>query len=199
MRYLLDTYIKANESEKISQFDDLTLVEMIVNSGIASTIRKMPQNIRKNEQTVAEVIDNNIRKLITEEKPTNPKYFEKMSKLLKEIITDRRNKVIEYEEYLRKIADLCKEIKIQSYTEYPITIDTPSRRIMYDNLENNEKIALAVDEAIMSSKADSWRGNKIKEKTIFLAIKKVLTKFDIPDEQKTKEIFDIVQQPKSGY
>jgi len=199
MRYLLDTYIKANESEKVSQFDDLTLVEMIVKSGIASTIRKMPQNIRKNKQTVAEVIDNNVRKLITEERPTNPKYFEKMSKLLKEIIADRKNKVIEYEEYLKKIADLCKGIKTQSYTEYPNTIDTAPRRIMYDNLENNEKIALAVDEAIMSSKADSWRGNKIKEKTIFLAIKKVLQKFDIPDEQKAKEIFDIAQQPKSGY
>lgn len=140
-----------------------------------------------------------MRKLITEEKPTNPKYFEKMSKLLKEIIAGRKNNVIQYEEYLKKIADLCKKIKTQSYIEYPNTIDTQSLRIMYDNLENNEKIALAVDEAIMSSKADSWRGNKIKEKTVFLAIKKVLKKFDIPDEQKVKEIFDIAQQPKSGY
>jgi len=199
MRYLLDTYIEAKESEKISEFDDLTLVEMIVKNGITSTINKMPQNIRKNKLTIAEVIENNVRKLITEERPTNPKYFEKMSKLLKEIIVDRKNKVTEYEEYLEKIADLCKGIKTQSYTEYPNTIDTPSRQIMYDNLDNNEKIALAVDEAIMSSKADSWRGSKIKEKTIFLAIKNVLHKFNILDEQKVKEIFDIAQQPKSGY
>lgn len=199
MRYLIDTYIKANESKKISEFDNFTLVEMIVKNGIESTIQKIPQNIRKNRQTVAEVIENNMRKLITEEKPTNPRYFDKMSKLLKEIIADRKNSVIQYEEYLKKIADLCNKIKIQSNTEYPNTIDTRSRRIMYDNLDNNEKLALAVDEAIRSCKADSWRGNKIKEKTVFLAIKKVLEKFDILDEQKTKEIFDIAQQPKSDY
>jgi len=199
MRYLLDTYISAKESEKISAFDDLTLVEMIVKSGISSTIQKMPQNIRKNKQTVAEVIENNMRKLITEEKPTNPKYFEKMSSLLKEIITDRKNNVLKYEEYLKKIADLCKKLKTQSDTESPQSIDTRSKRIMYDNLSNDEKVALAVDEAIMSSKADSWRGNKIKEKTVFLAIKKTLKKFNIQNEQKMKEIFDIARQPKSGY
>jgi len=97
MRYLFDTYIKANESEKISAFDDLTFVEMIVKIGIVSTIQKMPQNIRKNKQTFAEVIENNTRKLITEEKPTNPKYFEKISKLLKQIIPERKNNIIHYE------------------------------------------------------------------------------------------------------
>ena len=33
MRHLIDTYIRAEESEKISAFDDLTLVQLIVERG----------------------------------------------------------------------------------------------------------------------------------------------------------------------
>ena len=33
MRYLIDTYIRAEESEKISAFDDLNLVQLIVERG----------------------------------------------------------------------------------------------------------------------------------------------------------------------
>ena len=35
MRHLIDTYIRAEESEKVSAFDDLTLVELIVERGEA--------------------------------------------------------------------------------------------------------------------------------------------------------------------
>ena len=153
MRHLIDTYISAEESEKISTFDDIALVEIIVKNGISSTIKKMPQNIRKKKETVAEVIENNVRKLITEERPTNPKYFEKMSILLKEIIKERKEKVIEYEEYLKKIAELCKKVKNQSSdTEYPDSIASRTKRVLYDNLDNNEKMALAVDEAIITNR-----------------------------------------------
>lgn len=200
MRFLLDKYISAGESKKISTFDDLTLVEMIVKSGISLTIQKMPENIKKKKQTVAEVIENNMRKLITEEKPTNPKFYEKMSILLKDLINERKKNVIKYEDYLKKISDLCKKLKNQSDDiEYPKSIDTKTKRIMYDNLDNNEKLAIAVDDAIIDRKPDSWRGNRIKEKTVFLAIKNVLKKFNIQDEGKAKEIFEIAKEPKNGY
>ena len=155
----------------------------------------MPQNIRKKNETVAEVIENNVRKLITEEKPTNPKYFEKMSILLKEIIKERKEKTIEYEEYLKKIAELCKKVTNQSSdTEYPDSIASRTKRVLYDNLDNNEKMALAVDEAIITNKPDGWRGNPIKEKTVYLAIKKALKKFDIQDDEKVKGILEIAKK-----
>lgn len=200
MRHLLDTYISAKESEKISAFDDLTLVELIVKNGISDTIKKVPKNISKNKGTVAEVIENNIRKLITEEKPTNPKFYERMSFLLKDIIADRKKKVIKYEAYLEKIADLCKKLKNQSSdSEYPDNMDTKGKRALYDNLSANDEMALEVDKAIITNKADSWRGTKIKEKTVYIAIKKILKKFKISDEEKIKSIFDIIKEPKNGY
>ncbi len=200
MRHLLDTYIDSQESKKISEFDDLTLVEMIVQSGIADTIRNMPKRIRKNNDTVAEVIENNVRKLITEEKPTNPKFYEKISLLLKDIITSRKKKVIKYEEYLEKISDLCKQLKDETAeSEYPENIETKGQKSLYDNLGANEEIALAVDKAIITKKADSWRGNKIKEKQVNLAIAKALKKFKIDDQEKINSIFEIVKEPRNGY
>lgn len=200
MRHLLDTYISSNESEKISAFDDLTLVEMIVKNGINDTIKKLPKNISKNQGTVAEVIENNVRRLITEERPTNPKYYERISLLLKELIIERKKKVIKYEQYLNKIAEMCKKAKNQSSeTEYPDRIDSKGKRALYDNLSANDEIALAVDKAIVAIKADSWRGTRIKERAIYIAIKKSLKKFNIINDEKIDSIFEIVKEEENGY
>jgi len=86
MRQLIDNYIDAEDSKKISFFDDLTLVELIVKSGISTVINNFPQKIRNNNTTVAEVIDANVRKLITDEKHADPILYEKMSTLLKRSI-----------------------------------------------------------------------------------------------------------------
>ncbi len=200
MRHLLDTYISANESEKISAFDNLTLIEMIVKKGINYTITKIPKNISKNENTLAEVIENNVRRLITEERPTNPKYYERMSILLKELIAERKKKIIKYEQYLDKITELCKKATNQSRDiKYPVSIDSKGKQALYDNLNANDEIALAVDKAIIASKADSWRGTMIKEKTVYIAVKKTLKQFNITDGGTINSIFAIIKEPKNGY
>ena len=38
MRHLIDTYIEADEPRKISPFDDIGLLELIVKTGIADAI-----------------------------------------------------------------------------------------------------------------------------------------------------------------
>ena len=81
MRHLLDTYIRAEESEEISAFDDLTLVELIVKRGEAA-IDALPEGIRGSREAIAETIENNVRRLIIDESSVNPKYYEKMSDLL---------------------------------------------------------------------------------------------------------------------
>ncbi len=59
MRHLIDTYIGAEESRKISAFDDLTLIELIVKKGPAA-VNELPEGIRRNPEAVAETIENNI-------------------------------------------------------------------------------------------------------------------------------------------
>ena len=51
---------------------------------------------------------------------SNPKYYEKMSALLRELIEKRKNDVINYEEYLRQIVELARKVhKPESGAEYP--------------------------------------------------------------------------------
>ena len=49
MRHLIDTYIRAEESEKVSAFDDMSLVQLIVERG-ADAVEALPEGIRKNQR-----------------------------------------------------------------------------------------------------------------------------------------------------
>ncbi|MDK2919162.1 MAG: type restriction enzyme subunit [Candidatus Petromonas sp.] len=188
MRHLIDTYISAEESEKISEFDDLTLIELIVARG-TDAINSLPEGIKKNKEAAAETIENNVRRLIIDETPTNPKYYEKMSILLDELIKQRKEQVSDYEEYLKKIVELTKKVKNPSYSNnYPKSINSSAKRALYDNLDQNEELSLAIDKEIRYSKPDGWRGNKIKERKVKYAIGR-----HIEDEEKLEEIFEIVK------
>ncbi len=187
MRHLIDTYISAEESRVISAFDDLSLVELIVERG-EKALENLPEGIRKNRQAAAETIENNLRKVIHDEQPINPKYYEKISRLLDELIARRREEAIEYEEYLAKIVELTRQIKRPNETKYPKVLDTRARRALYDNLDQNEELALLLDYEVIYTKKDAWRGNRIKEREVLFAIKK-----HIKEEEKLKQIFEIVK------
>lgn len=189
MRHLLDTYLRAEDSEKISAFDNVSLLQMLVEKGL-SAVDNLPKGIRDNKEAVAETIENNLRKVIIDEQPINPKYFEKMSDLLDSLINERRGNAIEYEQYLAKLLLLAKKIQQPiSNNDYPITLSTSAKRALYDNLNQNEELAIAIDHAVLTNKKDGFRGNKIKEKEIRLAIKRILG-----DEQLTENIFELVKR-----
>ena len=101
MRHLIDTYIEASEPRKISPFDDIGLLELIEKTGIDKAIDARLGNIKDNEEAVAETIENNVRSTITKKKMSDPTFYEKMSKLLDEVIAARKARAIAYEEYLK--------------------------------------------------------------------------------------------------
>ena len=72
MRTLLDRYIAAEESETLSSFDDMTLVDLIVKKG-EEAIKDLPEQVKQSQEATAETIENNVRRLIIDEMPTNPK------------------------------------------------------------------------------------------------------------------------------
>ncbi len=174
MRHLIDTYIRAEESEKVSAFDDLSLIQLIVERGV-DAVDTLPDGIRKNNDAVAETIENNVRKLIINEQPINPKYYEKMSELLDALIEQRRKEALDYQEYLRKIVELTKKVKSPEVGgDYPVTMNTPGKRALYDNLDKNEALALAIDKAVRASRQDEWRSNLFKIKKERNAIRAAL-------------------------
>jgi type I restriction enzyme R subunit len=174
MRFLIDTYIRAEDSEKISAFDDMSLIELIVERGVAA-VDALPKGIRESQEAVAETIENNVRKLIIDESPINPKYYETMSSLLDALIAKRKEDAISYQQYLAEVVELAKQAKNPSGgNSYPGSINTPARKALYDNLGRDAGLALAVDAAVLDSRQDDWRGNAMKIKRVRLAIKSVL-------------------------
>ena len=208
MRHLLDTYIRAEESETLSAFDDMTLVQLVVERGEAA-IDSLPDGIRGNRDAVAETIENNVRRIIIDEMAVNPKYYEKMSELLDALINQRKQEAIDYKAYLEKIVALTKRVSRQESEQYPHAINSPARRALYDNLKDipglealirtldkvadtpadiAEAAALAVDDAVRAVKKADWRGNRFKEREVRRAIKDVLRDAALVDK-----VFEIVK------
>ncbi|MBD9497314.1 type I restriction endonuclease subunit R [Ensifer sp. ENS01] len=188
MRHLIDTYIRAEESELISAFDDMSLIQLIVERG-AGAVDALPKGIRESKEAVAETIENNVRKLIIDETPINPKYYETMSELLDALIEQRKQQAIDYEKYLAEIVALTKKAKNPAAgTTYPAAMDTAAKRALYDNLDKDEALATALDAEIRKTKKDDWRGNKFKEKEVRNAIRAHLS-----DPAQVDLIFDLVR------
>ena len=175
MRHLIDSYIRAEESQKISAFDDLNLIQLIVERG-EDAIKELPEGIRNNEKAFAETIKNNMRKIIIDKQPVNPKYYEKMSELLDALIQERKDQALQYKDYLKKIIELSNKVsRTETRRAYPPSLNSEAKRALYDNLAKDENLALKLDQAINSIKKDNWRGNHFKEKEIKQKITQVLT------------------------
>jgi len=188
MRHLIDTYIRADDSEIISAFDDMSLIQLIVERG-PDAVKALPEGIRKSEEAVAETIENNVRKLIIDEQPINPKYYEQMSELLDALIAQRKQAAIDYAKYLAEITELTRKIKTPTRgAEYPQSLNTAAKRALYDNLGKDEALSLAIDQDIQRVKKDDWRGNRFKEREVRNAIRP-----HVPDEATLDLIFDLVK------
>jgi type I restriction enzyme R subunit len=189
MRHLIDTYIRADESRKISAFEDITLIQLIVERGVDG-LKDLPQGITSNKEAMAETIENNLRRLIVDERPTNPRYYDKMSALLDTLIQERQKQAQEYEQYLARIIELVGQaLNPMGEAAYPKSLNTRGRRALYDNLDKNEQLAIKLHTVIQQTKKDGWRGSKIKEREVRYAIRSILQ-----DEDLTNQILDIVKK-----
>ncbi|WP_326547302.1 HsdR family type I site-specific deoxyribonuclease [Mycolicibacterium sp. ND9-15] len=191
MRHLLDTYISAKPSEVVSNFENDGLVELIVKLG-KGAVDKLPEGIKNDSEAVAETIVNNMRKLIVDERATNPQYYDKMSELLDALLEERRKGALEYKQYLDQLLEQAAQLGTgASDTVYPEWADNPARRALIDFGWPDLAIPMQVDTAILTSKPHDWVGHTLKEKVVLRAIKKVLpAKFDA---EKLEDLFDLVK------
>ena len=211
MRQLLDMYIRADESETLSSLDDMTLVDLIVEKGQEGT-KELPGSLQKNPEAMAETIESNVRKVIIDESDVNPQYYEQMSQLLNDLIEQRRQEALDYQQYMEKIVELTRKVKNpEQYSSYPKGINTKALQSLYDNLDVEEatlaadppgsyanqseqapkvKKALEVDQAIRNSKMALWKGQRLKEKKVKNAIKQVVN----DDEALAQKLLDIARE-----
>jgi type I restriction enzyme R subunit len=205
MRHLIDTYVQADEPRKISPFDDIGLLDLIVKTGIADAIAQQLGSMRGDRVAVAETIENNVRRTIVKEQLNDPAYFERMSKLLDEIIEARKAKALEYEEYLRQIHDLVKKVKTGHSETVPEELNTPGRRAIYNNLHPSRegqvaggprrdyanedvRLAIRIDETVRRIRPDGWRGHQAREQVIKAALYGILQ-----DQAEVERLFLIIK------
>ena len=213
MRHLIDTYIEADEPRKISPFDGMGLLELIVQTGVATAITSQLGSLKGNQSAIAETIENNVRRKIIKEHLSDPAYYEKMSALLDEIITARKAKAIAYEEYLKRIADLAHGVEAGLAQDTPEQLkNSPALRALYNNLKKAAgtavqadrvaeasveyagpgdpvlDLALKIDTAVKQVRPDGWRGVQAREQIIKAAVYEILQ-----DEAEVERIFLIIK------
>jgi type I restriction enzyme, R subunit len=117
---------------------------------------------------------------------------------------------IEYEDYLKKVAELSKQVMAGKADNTPVQLNTPGRLALYNNLIDKSapaqgivteagnpyisevgilELAIEIDTQIKSVRSDNWRGNKSKEQQIKAALYGILNDFD-----RVERIFLIIQQ-----
>ncbi|WP_429234435.1 type I restriction endonuclease subunit R [Aeromonas salmonicida] len=181
MRQMLDLYIDADPSETLMDFEELGLLELIIERG-AEGLEGAPEGLRKDPEAMAEAIENNVRRTIVDENPVNPKYYEKMSVLLDELIELRRSQAISYQEYLEKVRELAMKVKRPASggaETYPASVDTSAKRALYDNLGCDEVLVTKIDTAVRYTKKADWLGDRFKEREVAFAIAEEIKEYDV--------------------
>lgn len=176
MRHLLDTYIQAEESQIVAKFEEQGLVDLFVNGGLDALVSALPPGLKSQPEAMTEAIENNVRRLIVDEYPVNPKYYERMSQLLDELIARRKAQAVEYRAYLERLQQLAHRVRHPEVSGgYPPELRTAGQRALYDNTGRDTALALKLDRAIRQARKEGWRGSLFKERELLRAIAGVLS------------------------
>jgi len=181
-------------------------LDLIVKTGIADAIAERLGDMKGNKESIAETIENNVRSKILKEQLTDPAYFAKMSALLDEIIRMRKDRAIEYEGYLARIADVAKRVVAGKSDDTPQQLKTSGQLALYNNLKDRVvtnaaqepdalygvttktlDTALLLDTAIKAKRLDGWRGVVAREQLVKQAMFDVLK-----DIKEVNRLFPIV-------
>lgn len=129
MQKLLDTFISANEVNKLTK-----LVNIFDESFEAEIERVVGDNAR------ADAILSATTSAITEKMESNPAYYEKLSLRIKELIEEYKDKRLTEEEKLKQAKDIRDMMMSQETNEidnYPDSIkNNANAKAFYDNLES---------------------------------------------------------------
>jgi type I restriction enzyme R subunit len=185
MRHLIDTYIRAEEARTISDFGGLTLLDLIVRSGIADAIASLPKGIQGDRDAVAETIANNVRSKISREHLRDPAFFDKMSVLLAEVLAELKAQRIDYQEFLKRVASLAAQVQAGEADDTPEPLKrSPGLRAIYNMLASAPATGVAeaapadsgwdrtlataqrIDTTLRTSAPDGWRGVLPKEQEV---------------------------------
>ena len=198
MRFILDTYIRAEDSKTINNLDDMSLVELLIDSTTTTPV-DLVNNIPGSDEAKAETITNNVKHEIVKKAASNPKFYGKLSEMLEEIIEQRRIEAISYEEYLKRVVELAKLVlHPENSGGYPDLVkDREAKRALFDYFDGDAAKAVNMHNAIKVSLKTNWKENQQKKNSLKLAIFNNLSLYSSDEDEnsrKVEEIFEIVER-----
>jgi type I restriction enzyme, R subunit len=211
MRHLLNTYIQADPAAALGELGEMSLTELIIETGIHDAIaKKLNEKGKLSRNAIAEGIINNVRKTIIRDQLTDPRFYDHMSKLLDDLIKQSRADTVAYEEFLRKAEALVKRLAArQPEAGVPAVLYGKHEAIvLFNNLDSiaattfkcpttdDDKAALAlqIDLTVRESAPAGWKGDQAREAQVLNALFPLLTR----DREATLALFEIIKN-QPGY
>lgn len=218
MRHLINTYIQADPAADLGELGELSLTELIIETGIHDAIaRKLNAKGTLSKNAIAEGIINNVRKTIIRDQLTDPRFYEQMSKLLDDLIKQSRADTAAYEEFLRKAEDLVKRLAAKQPEDgVPAVLHGKHEAIvLYNNLpgilakaapplivqrpeapygDKLAALALDIDRAMREQAPAGWKGDPAREAQVLNALFPILGR----DREATQALFEIIKN-QPGY
>lgn len=174
MRQVLDLYVKAEDSEVIAKLDDTSFLDIVAAQN-EEQLNDLPDELKDEYgRASAETVEANLREVIRKDSPFNPAYYGKLSIILQELIDKRKKEMLDYEEYMKELIELVKKARGKSANSYPESIKTPGMRALYDNLGQNEYLAIRAHEVIKENALVGFRDNRLKQRKLIKALAKLL-------------------------
>jgi type I restriction enzyme, R subunit len=219
MRHLINTYIQADPAADLGELGDMSLTELIIETGIHDAIaRKLNETGKLSNNAVAEGIINNVRKTIIREQLTDPRFYEQMSKLLDDLIQQSRTDAQAYEAFLRKAEELVKRLAAKQPDEgVPSALHGKREAtVIYNNLpqilaagrdaavgvyeakaelgDERLHLALAIDRAMREQAPAGWKGDHVRESQVVNALFPLMKR----NREATTALFELVKN-QPGY
>ena len=219
MRHLLNTYIQADPAANLGELGEMSLTELIIETGIHDAIaRKLNEKGKLSKNAIAEGIINNVRKTIIREQLTDPRFYEQMSKLLDDLIKQNRADAIAYEEFLRKAEALVKRLAAKQIDDgVPAALyGKREATVIYNNLprileagwaeaagvaepsadygDRLVKLALEIDRVMRERAPAGWKGDQAREAQVLNALFPLLDR----DPKATLALLELIKN-QPGY
>jgi type I restriction enzyme R subunit len=216
MRHLLNTYVQADPAGELGNLDALPLTDLIIKTGIHDAIaRKLNEKGKLSRKAIAEGIINNVRKAIIQERLTDPRFYEEMSKLLLDLIRQSRDDVVAYEKFLKEAEALVQRLgrkhdvagvpaelhghpeAIVIYRNLPVVLAGGALVVSQDTPDVRSKhaaLALRIDRAMRELAPAGWKGDPTREAQVRNALFPVMDR----DREATRALFELIKQ-QPGY
>ena len=214
MRHLINTYIQADSAEVLGELGELSLTDLIIETGIHDAIaRQLNAKGKLSKNAIAEGIINNVRKTIIRDQLTDPKFYAQMSALLDDLIQQSREDTAAYEEFLRKAEDLVKRLAAKEPgAGIPAALHgKPEAAVVYNNLPDilaaqaddatmaaepaaeygdaRLDLALEIDRTMRERAPAGWKGDQAREAMVLNALFPLLDR----NRDATNALFELVK------